>query len=368
MTNAKEKKISEPLFHIEKRADFPRWKGWLIRIAAFIAGLIVSGIFGSITLSTNPFTFFSTMIDGVFGTSERFWIYLKDSAILLGVSIAIVPAFKMHFWNLGGNGQVLMGALASAAVAFYLRGAVPDSVQIIIMIVASMLVGAIWALIPAIFKAIFKTNESLFTLMMNYIAIGLVDYFILVWFPKTGSYIYSVSKTLPSMPTLGNPYILPILISCLLTGFMYIYLRNSKHGYEISVVGESENTANYIGMNVKTVIIRTLILSGLIAGFIGFIICGNAGFQINSDIVAGRGFTAIIVTWLANFNPLIMVFTSLLVVFFTRGAVNTRGFYSLTTNAISDITVGIIFFFIIGCEFFINYKLDFIPRKKGGNK
>ena len=149
---------------------------------------------------------------------------------------------------------------------------------------------------------------------------------------------------------------------------MYIYLRFSKHGYEVAVVGESENTARYIGTSVKKVVIRTLILSGLICGLMGFLICGSIGnFQVNKDIVENRGFTAIIVTWLANFNPLVMIFTSFLLMFFTNGSVNTRSFYGLTTTAISDITIGIIFFFIIGSEFFI-YMLNQRMSKVAGFK
>ncbi len=364
------------LLRVKSPESISRYKAWGIRVIAFILGLLVSGVFASITLKTNPFKFYSTMVDGVFGTKDRFWIYLRDAALLLGISIAIVPAFKMRFWNLGANGQVLIGALVASIVTFYLRNSVSPVLQIIIAVLASMLAGAIWAVIPAIFKALFKTNESLFTLMMNYIAVGLVGYFIQVWFPATGSYIRAVTKELVKMPNIGgNVYILPIIIVVLLTAFMYVYLRFSKHGYEVAVVGESENTARYIGTGVKKVVIRTLILSGLICGLMGFLICGGAGFQVSDDIVNNRGFTAIIVTWLANFNPIVMVFTSFLVMFFTNGSVNTRSVYRLTTTAISDITIGIIFFFIIGSEFFIyllNMRTSKVAadnnKKEGGRK
>ncbi len=367
--------FKDALYRVKNPDNINKYKAWGIRIIAFFLGLLVSGIFASITLKTNPFTFYGTMITGVFGSGDQFMRYLRDTAILLGIAIAIVPAFKMRFWNLGANGQVLMGALASAFIAFYLRSKVSPAIQIILMIVSSMLVGAIWAVIPAIFKAFLKTNESLFTLMMNYIAVGIVEYFIMVWFPGSGSYIYAVSKELVKMPNIGgNVYILPILVVALLTAFMYLYLRFSKHGYEIAVVGQSENTARYIGTGVKKVMIRTLILSGLICGLMGFLICGSAGFQINSDIVEGQGFTAIIVTWLANFNPLVMIFTSLLLTFFTFGSGYTGSFYGLTTTAIADITIGIIFFFIIGSEFFINkmnmrmMKVGAYNIDKGGKK
>lgn len=361
-TSARETAVREPLFHIEKRDSLPRWQAWLIRGGAILLALIVGGIFSAVLLKANPFDFFAMIIDGALGSERRIWNLLRETALLLGVALAVVPAFKMKFWNLGANGQVLMGCLATTACMFYLNGKIPSALLISLMLIAGILAGAVWAVIPAVFKAFFKTNESLFTLMMNYIAEGLVAYFLSVWVTSGTGVLNPIESA--KVPKLGNDYLLTILVVALLTGLMYVYLRFSKHGYELSVVGESENTARYIGVNVKKVVIRTLILSGAICGLMGFLLSGVINGTVSTSMHDGRGFTAIMVAWLAKFNPLIMAGTALFIVFIDKGVVQASRYFRVTNDSFPDIITGIIFFFVIGCEFFINYKLKFRAKNK----
>ena len=232
------------------------------------------------------------------------------------------------------------------------------------MIAASILAGIIWAVIPAVFKAFWNTNETLFTLMMNYVAIQLVEYFLKVA-DKSGS--NTVGPTLLTegwFPSLfGEQYMLNIIIVAVVTVLVYIYLKYSKHGYEIAVVGESENTAHYIGIDVKKVIIRTMALSGAICGLAGLLLVGGSSHSIDSNLVDGRGFTAIMVSWLAKFDPFTMILTTLLLVFLARGADEVTSKFGLNSD-FSEILTGIILFFIIGCEFFINYQVHFNYHKK----
>ena len=225
------------------------------------------------------------------------------------------------------------------------------------MIAASILAGILWAVIPAVFKAQWNTNETLFTLMMNYVAIQLVEVFLKIA-DKSGSNTVGPSLlTKGWLPVIGGQkYLLNILIVAVVTVLVYIYLKYSKHGYEISVVGESEKTARYIGINVKKVIIRTMILSGAICGLTGLLLVAGTSHSIDSNLVEGRGFTAIMVSWLAKFNPLAMIFASVLLVFMDRGAEEVTSRLGLNSSY-SEILTGIILFFIIGCEFFIQYKL-----------
>ena len=261
-------KAREPLFHIVKRDSLPWYTSWLIRLAAVALALIVCAVLTMFLTHENPISVYSTMIKGAFGSSRRVWNLLQGIAILLCVSLAVTPAFKMRFWNIGAEGQVLIGGLATAACMILLGDKVPNALLIIIMIAVSMIAGAIWAVIPAVFKAKFDTNETLFTLMMNYVGIQLVSYFVTVWeVPKGSGKIGIINQSSHAgwLPTIGEyDYLLNIIVVALLTVFMYIYLKYSKHGYELSVVGESENTARYIGINVKKVIIRTMLLSGAV--------------------------------------------------------------------------------------------------------
>lgn len=355
-------KAREPLFHIVKRDSLPCYTSWLIRLAAVALALIVCAVLTMFLTHENPISVYSTMIKGAFGSSRRVWNLLQGIAILLCVSLAVTPAFKMRFWNIGAEGQVLIGGLATAACMILLGDKVPNALLIIIMIAASMIAGAIWAVIPAVFKAKFDTNETLFTLMMNYVGIQLVSYFVTVWeVPKGSGKIGIINQSSHAgwLPTIGEyDYLLNIIVVALLTVFMYIYLKYSKHGYELSVVGESENTARYIGINVKKVIIRTMLLSGAVCGIAGLLLVGGTNHTITTTTADNRGFTAIMVSWLAKFNPLYMILTSFLIVFLQKGANEISTVFRLN-QSFSDIITGIILFFIIGSEFFINYQIKF---------
>lgn len=359
------KSVREPLFHIAKRGAMPWWASWCIRIGSVLASLIVCGIVTLFLTGENPIGVYVTMFKGAVGTSRRVWALLQNTAMLLCVSLAVTPAFKMKFWNIGAEGQVLVGGLATATVMIFWGDKLPTLVLFPVMIAASMLAGAVWGLIPSVFKAYWNTNETLFTLMMNYIAIQLVSYFAYEWsVPKGSGTIGVINATTKGgwLPVIGGKnYLLNIIIVAVITVVMYIYLRYSKQGYEISVIGESENTARYIGINVKKVIIRTMIISGAVCGIAGLLLVSGTDHTITRDTVAGRGFTAIMVSWLAKFNPLYMVITSFLIVFLQRGAGGISTTFNLN-KSFSDIITGIIIFFIIGSEFFINYTVKF--RKK----
>ncbi len=363
----KNKKVHEPLFHIAKRAHISGGKAWLIRIGAVLAALIICAVVTMLLTGENPFSVYATMFEGAFGTERKIWKLLQNLAMLLCVSLALTPAFKMRFWNIGGEGQVLIGGLATAACMILLGGKLPNGLLIIVMLVASILAGAIWALIPAIFKANFNTNETLFTLMMNYVAIQIVSYFCMYWENPKGSGKIGVingNSMQGWLPTIGDyDYLLNILIVLVLTVAMYIYLKYSKHGYELSVVGESENTAKYIGINVKKVILRTMFVSGAVCGIAGFLLVGGTDHTISSSTAGNRGFTAIMVSWLAKFNPIYMILTSFLLVFLSAGASQISMVFNLN-ESFSDIITGIILFFIIGSEFFINYELKFRKANK----
>ena len=362
----RKKEASEPLFHIVKRDVMPLWKSLAIRVIAVVGALLLCSLLAIFMIKADPFEFIKTLFDGTFGSSRRLWKFAKDSSVLLCISLAITPAFRMRFWNIGAEGQTLVGALASVAVAFYLGDTLPTPVLLILMFVAAVLAGAVWGGIPAIFKAKWETNETLFTLMMNYVASGLVAYFLLLWTPS-GS---SVLGALPvgHMPIVIHEYFLLISIVLILTVAMYVYLRYSKQGYEISVVGESENTANYIGIRVKNVIIRTMIISGAICGIAGFLIVSALDHSVTTTTVGGMGFTAIMVSWLAKFNPLIMIGTSAFITFLQQGSSQITTNFNID-SAFPSMVVGIVLFFIIGCEFFINYRLKFresAKSQKGG--
>ena len=361
-------KNKEPLFHIVKRDALPWYKSLGIRFVAILLALILCGIITTITTGINPLQVYQSIILGAFGSVRKTWVTFQNIAILLLIALALTPAFKMKFWNIGGEGQVLIGGLASAACMICLGDKLPGAVVILCMIVASLAAGAIRGFIPAFFKAKWNTNETLSTLMMNYIATQLVAFYTIVWEVPKGSGkigIINQNTNVGWLPQIfGSKYLLSIVVAVVITIFMYVYLNYSKQGYEISVVGDSENTARYAGINVKKVTIRTMAISGAICGLAGFIAVAGASHTISTSTAGGRGFTAIIVAWLAQFNTFVMILISLLLVFLQKGAIQIASQFNLNDYA-SNIITGIILFFILGSEFFINYRVILRGGKEG---
>ncbi len=357
---------SKPRFHIVKTDNISRAKAWTIRVSAILAALIICAVITTILTGDNPIEIYQTIFQGAFGSARKTWITLQNVSILLIISLALTPAFKMQFWNIGGEGQVLIGGLAAATCMILIGEAVPNPVLILIMVVASVTAGAVWGLIPAIFKAIWNTNETLSTLMMNYIAIQLVAYYTIVWeVPKGSGKIGIINQNSCAgwLPAVGNKYLLPILVAAFVTAFIYIYQKYTKEGYEISVVGESRNTAVYVGIKVERVIIRTMLLSGAICGLAGLLLVGGINHTITTTIADGQGFTGVMVSWLAKFNPITMIATSFLIILMDRGAGEISTAFGLN-QSFADILTGILLFFIIGCEFFLRYRISFTSENK----
>ena len=362
------KNTKEPFIHITRREGMPLWKGLLIRVAAVLIALILSDIVISAAApkSQGFFGFFGALFSGAFGTERRTWLLFQNTFLLLGVAVALVVAFKMKFWNLGGNGQILMGCLACAICLKYLGGKLPDPLVWLIMLVASLAAGALWAVIPAIFKAFFNTNESLFTLMMNYIAMYLVAFFISYWYQEgTGAMPPLTEGVLPPLGEgqMGKS-LLPILLFAVVTAVIYLYLRFSKHGYEVALIGDSKNTARYAGINVRKVIIRTLILSGALCGLVGFLLAGSVNRMVSTTMDDNMGFTGIMVAWMGKLDPLIMAGVSFFINFLERGMAQVCTDFGFTSEALSDIVIGLIYFFFIGCEFFILYRVHIAGTRK----
>ena len=372
--------VKEPLIHLTRREAPGFFTAMLIRVAAFVLGMLVCGLVAFLLvgkLQKDPgriWEFYDCFIKGSFSTEAKLWKFGKNIAVLLCIALALTPAFRMRFWNTGAEGQTLVGVLAAIAVNFYLGGKFnpdvrwPDWALLLVMLFAALAAGAVWGVIPALFKAKWDTNETLFTLMMNYVATFLVSYCLIKWVPSGSSSLGKLSSG--KVPTVFtgfkrpaySDYLLIILVVLAITALIYIYLNYSKHGYEISVVGERLRTARYVGINVKKVIIRTMLLSGMLCGLAGYLIGAGLDRSVTTDSVGGQGFTAIMVAWLAKFDPLMMILTSGVIIFLNLGADQISTTFEVS-GALPNVIIGIVLFFIIGSEFFINYRLNFRKRE-----
>ena len=235
----------EPFLQVSKRRNKARWQErLLIRFIALILALIVCGAVIVALVKMNPVDVYKAIWDGAMGSDRRLWQTIRDTMVLLCISIGLAPAFKMKFWNIGAEGQILIGGACSAAVMIYAGDKMPTGLLLIVMFVASALGGMIWGMIPAVFKANWNTNETLFTLMLNYVAMQVVTYCIVFWENPKGSNTVGIINQATKggwLPELfGQKYGWNVVIVLILTVGMFIYLKYCKQGYEIAVVGESE--------------------------------------------------------------------------------------------------------------------------------
>lgn len=362
--------VHEPLLRIAKRDGIPFGKKVLIRAVAILLALVVDALFIFFVTGLNPLSVYGVMYQGTFATPVRFSWALRDLATLLCVGIALAPAFKMRFWNIGAEGQICVGAIAGSFFAYTFGASWPSEVLIPVMLVSGAVMGGLWGAIPAWFKTRFGTNETLFTLMMNYVA----QYFI--QFLREGPWRDPTAMGFPIMPRFEKAARLPKLlgihmgwvVALALVALVFFYLRYTKHGYELTVVGENENTARYAGMPVKRIILRTMFLSAAICGLAGVMQASGADMQLTDSVAGGVGFTAIIVAWLARLSPLGILLTSVLFGVMEKGSGTIESAFKISPS-MADVLQGIILFFVLGAEFFINYRLMFRRHaEKGGVK
>lgn len=366
------------MIRISKRNSISFGKSALIRGIAILLSLIATAIVILAIVGLNPIDVYVSMAKGTFGDpfnlfGKRFQYFLRDMMILTCIAIGLAPAFKMRFWNVGAEGQMLVGAIGAMFFMRNFAGKMPDVLLFVCMIAAALLLGGIWGLIPGFFKAKWNTNETLFTLMMNYIAIRFTAFCVAKWENPFGSNTVGIVNSDTKTGWIGNllskgynsDYLWTVLIVLVLCTAMWAYLRYSKQGYEIAVVGDSENTARYAGIRVNRVYMRTMAISGAVCGFAGFLAVSAVSHTISISTAGGRGFTAIIVAWLAKMNPFIMLLISALLTFLSKGAIQIATDFQLNEYA-SEIISGIVLFFILGSEFFINYKLKLRGSHKEG--
>lgn len=363
--------VKDPLIRISSRGEIEKKKKIGIRVICLTAALLISLLLLAVIGKKNPFPAAMYIFLGTFENKAKFFGSLQEIVVLLGIAVALAPAYKMKFWNIGAQGQILIGALMSAVVMIYGKE-LPTAVLLLFELIAASVGGALWSFLPAFFKAHRKTNETLFTLMMNYIAVQLVSFATENWRGNNSSMgIVNMTTRAGWLPTLfGNKTILPLILVLILVAAMTVYMFRSKQGYEIQVIGESVDTARYTGIRVEHVMIRTVMISGALCGFIGFLYVAGFDHTISSTTSGSYGFTAIIVCWLSHFQPVMMILYSTLIVFLNRGAINLKNkAYAPGLNEYScELIVMLIIMAIMLSDFFIDYKLivrkDLFLRKK----
>ncbi len=347
---------------ITKKPEVSRKEEIKIRALSILFALITSGLF-ILILSHNPFEVFAGMADGALGNPHRLKSTIIKAIPLVITSLGISVAFKMKFWNIGGEGQILMGAYL-ATVVYRIFPDLSRPLMLFLMIIAAMIGGGLWALIPAFFRAKWRTNETIITLMMNYIALKWITYLqYSAWkdpsamgFAKIAP--YGENAILPKLFGIHIGWVITIALILV----MYFFMNYSKMGYEIAVLGESENTANYAGINVPKTIITAVFISGALCGITGFVQATGVSGNLSVQLTAGVGFTAIITSWLSNLKVPVILVVSFLFAALVQGASYIQIAFGIP-DAASTILQSLILFFVLGSEFFIRYRISFKKNK-----
>ena len=364
-------------FHIVKRENCPLWKKSCFYLAAVVLALALGAAL-LMALGVDPVAYYTRMFTmGTVGNkiAYKVWInYLKEFVPLALTSVALSLAFKMRFWNIGGEGQFTLGAIAAAFVAFKAGPVLPNGATLVLMCAAAMVVSGLYGLAVAALKVRFGTNETLMTLMLNYVAM-----YVLIFIGETKAewnffldeasvrpVFASFSKMVafPSIP-MGEKFTLNIcvILTLLLGVLIFVYLRYTQQGYEIAVVGDSAGTARYAGMKVNTIVLRTVFLSAALIGLAAAFKVGTAGI-LSTAITNDVGWTGIIVAWLSQLNTAVIFVVSALICMLHYGSTVAAASFSQVDSSFANMLQGVILFLVLAADFYTRFRV--VAVKKGG--
>ena len=365
-------------FHIVKRENCPFWQKCCLYLGAVVLAVLIGACI-LLAIGVSPISYYTRMFTmNMIGNRISHVIlinYLKKLVPLALTSVALSLAFKMRFWNIGGEGQFIIGAIASAFVALKWGSAMPKAIALIVMCLAAMLAAGLYGLIAAWLKVKFNTNETLMTLMLNYIALYLLIF--LSEQRKEWNFFLDPESLRPKFASFSNILKMPVfkigpkfelnlcvILTAVIGILIFVYLKYTKHGYEISVIGDSAGTANYAGMNVKRIILRTVFLSAALIGLAASFRVGTAGI-LSTSITEDVGWTGIIVAWLAKLNTGMIFLVSALICVLQQGSVEAATSFSQVSSSFANILQGLILFLVLTADFFTRFSI--VRAKKGEN-
>jgi len=346
----------------EKRLTPSRLFSLFMPVISLLLSLLVAGLLLKI-VGADPIRTYRAMIIGAFGSKYSLSETLVKAIPLMLCGLAVSVAFRMHFWNIGAEGQLAMGGIAAAGVALFLplrMPGLPNWAVLTLTAAAGLMAGAAWGLIPAVLKAYLRVNEIIITLMLNYIAILMVEYlFYGPWkdhkgygFPGTAE--FPAAAWLPRLP--GTRVHMGLLFAFLAALFIWFVLARTKWGYEIRLIGENPRAAVYAGIGLVRNTLLIMALSGGLAGLAGMAEVTGIAHRLTKGLTVGYGFTAIIVAWLAKLNPWAILLVSFLLAGLLVGGDQIQITMGLPAS-VALILQGAILFFMLGGEMFTQYHL-----------
>ncbi|MBQ4036625.1 MAG: ABC transporter permease [Clostridia bacterium] len=365
-------------FHIVKRENCPWWQRLILYVAAVLIALGLGAVV-LLFMGVDPIEYYYQMFTmGTVGNRiayKTFMNYLKEFVPLALTATALSLAFKMRFWNIGGEGQFIMGSIAAAFVVFRFGPVLPMWLTLVLMCLAAMLVAGLYGSIAGVLKVKFGTNETLLTLMLNYVALYVLNFigetkadwnFFLQ--EQSARPVFKNFSSIAAFPqfALGGKFQLNlcVILTFAVGALVFIYLKYTKQGYEVSVVGDSLGSARYAGMKTGWVILRTVFLSAALIGLAAAFKVGTAGV-LSTSITDDVGWTGITVAWLAQlYTPMIFLVSALICVL-QHGSMVAAATFSQVDSSFANMLQGAILFLVLAADFYTRFRL---ARVKKGEK
>lgn len=341
----------------------PRWYPFAVSLGAIIVALLLGGIV--ITLAGgDPWRSYVHIAKASFGDLGVFSDTIVKATPLILVGLACSVAFRMRLWNIGAEGQFFLGAFGASAVILtpILPPEAPGWLFFLTTMIAGSLAGALWAFVPGYLKAKLNVNEIITTLMMNYIALSLINYFIFAIWTEGGfqmSPMFPKNAWLPRLTDYGSQ--IPalrgltthagLIVGLVMSVVVWLIIYRSRWGYEIRLIGDNPRAARYAGINITRNTVLVMMLSGALAGLAGVSEITGVVHRLQSAISPGYGFTGIIIAWLAKLNPFAVVVVSILF-----GALILAG-REIQPSGVPKMIQGIILVCLIASDFLLRYRI-----------
>ncbi len=342
---------------LEKRGYLPTYLHILLPLLSVVFGLLFCAIILQL-MGYNVWIIYGEMLKGSFGSKFGINDTILKSIPLMLSALGVSIAFKMLIWNIGAEGQFCMGAFAATGVALFWTW-IPPGFVLPAMLLAGFVGGAIWAALAILPTAFFKVNETIVTLLMNYIAIHWLDYFIYGPWKDPNGFNFPITAMFPNHALL--PYIpgtsihIGLIIAFVAAIILYFIFDKTTWGYQIAVIGENRKAAAYGGLNIIKNIILVMVVSGGLVGIAGMVEVSGVAGRLQPGISGGYGYTAISIAYLSKFNPLAVI-----VVSFLFGGLLVGGFSLQAIGLPAQIVTmmqGAILFSVLGFELLTRYKI-----------
>ena len=308
----------------------------------------------------NPITVYRSMLSGSLGDRYALSETLVKMTPLLLTGLAVAIAFRMQLWNIGAEGQIYMGATAAAGIPLFVFPDARGLVMIPAMLIAGAIGGGLWGGIPGVLRARFNANETITTLMLNYVAIMFTQYLVHGPWRDPQGFGFPGTKAFPdaaSLPNYGTYRVhLGLILGLVASLVLFLVLRRTRFGFELDVIGDNPRAARYAGMRTTRMIIVVMIISGALAGIAGMSEISGIGHSLQRSVSPGYGYTAIIVAWLARLNPLAIILVSFLLSTVLVGSDQLQTAIGLP-GSVGPMLQGAILFFLLAGEFLTNFRV-----------